>query len=85
MLLFVAAAQSNVVDDMVAANHLLYKEGEHPDHVVVIKYVPFVKVNIGALSVAAPRGWCWLVLLLCACVRGYASQLPEKQLWPSFV
>eukprot|EP01113_Clastostelium_recurvatum_P032202 TRINITY_DN409_c0_g1_i3.p1 TRINITY_DN409_c0_g1~~TRINITY_DN409_c0_g1_i3.p1 ORF type:complete len:539 (+),score=214.05 TRINITY_DN409_c0_g1_i3:52-1617(+) len=34
--------KSNVVDDMVASNPLLYKEGEHPDHVVVIKYVPYV-------------------------------------------
>ena len=29
-------------DDMVASNELLYKPGEHPDHVVVIKYVPYV-------------------------------------------
>lgn len=38
-------SKSNVVDDMVGANHLLYnkKYNEHPDHVVVIKYVPFVK------------------------------------------
>lgn len=35
-------SKSNVVDDMVAANHLLYKKGEHPDHCVVIKYVPYV-------------------------------------------
>ncbi|KAI9508001.1 inositol-3-phosphate synthase [Russula earlei] len=55
-------SKSSVVDDMVAANHLLYKtkaeveaqqggstgkndkdlKGEHPDHVVVIKYVPAV-------------------------------------------
>ena len=34
--------KSNVVDDMVASNPLLYKEGEHPDHVIVIKYVPYV-------------------------------------------
>ena len=27
---------------MVASNRLLYNEDEHPDHVVVIKYVPFV-------------------------------------------
>lgn len=27
---------------MVKSNSILYKEGEHPDHVVVIKYVPFV-------------------------------------------
>lgn len=35
-------SKSNVVDDMVASNHLLFKPGEHPDHCVVIKYVPFV-------------------------------------------
>lgn len=27
---------------MVASNQLLYKPGEKPDHVVVIKYVPYV-------------------------------------------
>jgi myo-inositol-1-phosphate synthase len=31
-------SKSSVVDDMVASNTLLYPEGEHPDHVVVIKY-----------------------------------------------
>ncbi|KAL2196404.1 Myo-inositol-1-phosphate synthase [Corynascus similis CBS 632.67] len=35
-------SKSNVVDDMVAANTVLYKKDEHPDHVVVIKYVPAV-------------------------------------------
>ena len=30
-------SKSNVVDDMVASNSILYKPGEHPDHVVVIK------------------------------------------------
>ncbi|KAI0032393.1 inositol-3-phosphate synthase [Vararia minispora EC-137] len=54
-------SKSSVVDDMVAANHLLYKtpaqlkteggglakgkdlsKGEHPDHLVVIKYMPAV-------------------------------------------
>lgn len=35
-------SKSNVVDDMVASNGCLYAEGEHPDHVVVIKYVPYV-------------------------------------------
>jgi len=35
-------SKSNVVDDMVASNPLLYAEEEHPDHVVVIKYVPSV-------------------------------------------
>lgn len=35
-------SKSNVVDDMVAMNHILYKPQEHPDHVVVIKYVPYV-------------------------------------------
>lgn len=35
-------SKSNVVDDMVASNPILYKEDEHPDHCVVIKYVPAV-------------------------------------------
>uniref|UniRef100_A0A7S2JEE2 inositol-3-phosphate synthase n=1 Tax=Haptolina brevifila TaxID=156173 RepID=A0A7S2JEE2_9EUKA len=35
-------SKSNVVDDMVGSNRLLYKPEEHPDHVVVIKYVPCV-------------------------------------------
>ncbi|XP_037948629.1 inositol-3-phosphate synthase-like [Teleopsis dalmanni] len=35
-------SKSNVVDDMVASNNILYKPNEHPDHIVVIKYVPYV-------------------------------------------
>jgi myo-inositol-1-phosphate synthase len=42
-------SKSSVVDDMVNANRLLYNaptkkgiKGEHPDHIVVIKYVPAV-------------------------------------------
>ncbi|XP_045476513.1 inositol-3-phosphate synthase 1-A-like isoform X1 [Harmonia axyridis] len=35
-------SKSNVVDDMVQSNDVLYKPGEKPDHVVVIKYVPYV-------------------------------------------
>ena len=30
------------VDDMLNSNSILYSSGEHPDHVVVIKYVPYV-------------------------------------------
>ena len=35
-------SKSNVVDDMVHSNNIMYKPREHPDHVVVIKYVPTV-------------------------------------------
>jgi myo-inositol-1-phosphate synthase len=35
-------SKSNVVDDMVKSNQILYKPNEHPDHCVVIKYVPYV-------------------------------------------
>ena len=35
-------SKSNVVDDMVASNGVLYADGETPDHCVVIKYVPNV-------------------------------------------
>uniref|UniRef100_A0A8C7WWW7 inositol-3-phosphate synthase n=1 Tax=Oryzias sinensis TaxID=183150 RepID=A0A8C7WWW7_9TELE len=35
-------SKSNVVDDIVQSNPILYKPGEKPDHCVVIKYVPYV-------------------------------------------
>ncbi|XP_046916603.2 LOW QUALITY PROTEIN: inositol-3-phosphate synthase [Dermatophagoides farinae] len=36
-------SKSNVVDDMVESNQILYGQGKHhPDHTVVIKYVPYV-------------------------------------------
>merc|ERR1712063_187766 len=43
-------SKSNVVDDMVTSNPLLYSNGEHPDHTVVIKYVPFVGDSKRALD-----------------------------------
>lgn len=35
-------SKSNVVDDIVQSNSILYKPDEKPDHCVVIKYVPYV-------------------------------------------
>ena len=35
-------SKSNVVDDMVGSNPILYADGKKPDHCVVIKYVPYV-------------------------------------------
>lgn len=35
-------SKSNVVDDMVDSNKILYPDGRRPDHCVVIKYVPHV-------------------------------------------
>ncbi|RZC35638.1 Inos-1-P synth domain containing protein [Asbolus verrucosus] len=43
-------SKSNVVDDMVNSNDILYKPGEKPDHVVVIKYVPYVGDSKRALD-----------------------------------
>lgn len=43
-------SKSNVIDDMVAANTVLYKKGEHPDHTVVIKYMPAVGDDKRALD-----------------------------------
>ena len=43
-------SKSNVVDDMVEANQVLYAPGEHPDHTVVIKYLPAVGDNKRALD-----------------------------------
>lgn len=35
-------SKSNVVDDMVASNRILFESNESPDHIVVIKYLPYV-------------------------------------------
>ncbi|XP_053376233.1 inositol-3-phosphate synthase 1-A-like [Mercenaria mercenaria] len=35
-------SKSNVVDDMVDSNNILYPDGRRPDHCVVIKYIPHV-------------------------------------------
>ncbi|KAJ3205743.1 Myo-inositol-1-phosphate synthase [Dinochytrium kinnereticum] len=43
-------SKSNVVDDMVASNPILYGKGEHPDHIVVIKYCPSVGDSKRALD-----------------------------------
>jgi myo-inositol-1-phosphate synthase len=43
-------SKSNVVDDMVEANSVLYAPDEHPDHTVVIKYMPAVGDNKRALD-----------------------------------
>eukprot|EP01116_Phalansterium_solitarium_P001697 TRINITY_DN11508_c2_g1_i1.p1 TRINITY_DN11508_c2_g1~~TRINITY_DN11508_c2_g1_i1.p1 ORF type:complete len:550 (-),score=220.17 TRINITY_DN11508_c2_g1_i1:268-1917(-) len=42
--------KSNVVDDMVASNQVLYEPAEQPDHTVVIKYVPYVGDSKRALD-----------------------------------
>ena len=45
-------SKSNVVDDMVQSNHILYPNPitDTPDHVVVIKYVPFVSDSKRAMD-----------------------------------
>uniref|UniRef100_F7HQK3 Inositol-3-phosphate synthase 1 n=1 Tax=Callithrix jacchus TaxID=9483 RepID=F7HQK3_CALJA len=43
-------SKSNVVDDMVQSNPVLYMPGEEPDHCVVIKYVPYVGDSKRALD-----------------------------------
>jgi len=35
-------SKTNVVTDVVESNKILYAEGEHPDHCIVIKYIPNV-------------------------------------------
>lgn len=37
-----SASKSRVIEDIVDANGVLYKAGDAPDHVVVVKYVPFL-------------------------------------------
>ena len=43
-------SKSNVVDDVVASNRVLYGKGERPGHTVVIKYVPSVGDSKRALD-----------------------------------
>lgn len=43
-------SKANVVDDMVESNNILYEKGEKPDHVVVIKYVPYVSDSKRAMD-----------------------------------
>lgn len=43
-------SKTNVVDDIVKSNSILYAPGEHPDHTVVIKYVPYVGDSKRALD-----------------------------------
>ncbi|KAF6004670.1 Inositol-3-phosphate synthase [Cyanidiococcus yangmingshanensis] len=43
-------SKSSVVDDMVASNQILYRPGESPDHLVVIKYIPAVGDSKRALD-----------------------------------
>jgi hypothetical protein len=63
-------SKSNVVDDMVASNSLLYEPGEHPDHTVVIKYgTAGCSSHHGALL-----GCTWPLLTLCLPAPGIAWQ-----------
>ena len=43
-------SKSNVVDDMVSSNSILYGDNTGPDHCVVIKYVPYVGDSKRALD-----------------------------------
>ncbi|XP_012267537.2 inositol-3-phosphate synthase 1-A [Athalia rosae] len=43
-------SKSNVVDDIVKSNSILYEPEEKPDHCVVIKYVPYVGDSKRALD-----------------------------------
>ena len=48
---------------MVNSNAILYSAGEHPDHVVVIKYVPYVadsKCEHHFISSKACNGCRWM-------------------------
>jgi len=43
-------SKSNVVDDMVESNKILYPDEKKPDHTVVIKYVPYVRDSKRAMD-----------------------------------
>ncbi|KAF4530657.1 hypothetical protein B566_EDAN004896 [Ephemera danica] len=51
-------SKSNVVDDMVESNSILYKKGERPDHCVVIKYVPYVEIMLGGHNTIVVHNTC---------------------------
>jgi myo-inositol-1-phosphate synthase len=67
---------------MVSSNHLLYGPNEHPDHVVVIKYVPYVKdskramdeytssIFMGGTSTIVMHNTCEDSLLACPLIIG---------------
>merc|ERR1711902_2457 len=48
-------SKSNVVDDVVNSNKILYSVNEAPDHCVVIKYVPTVKDSKRAMDEYSSR------------------------------
>ena len=48
-------SKTNVVDDVVNSNKLLYEKDEKPDHCVVIKYVPSVKDSKRAMDEYSSR------------------------------
>merc|ERR550517_1769170 len=48
-------SKSNVVDDVVSSNKILYSMKETPDHCVVIKYVPTVKDSKRAMDEYSSR------------------------------
>jgi myo-inositol-1-phosphate synthase len=70
-------SKTNVVDDMVASNDILYGPGEHPDHAIVIKYIPAVgdskramdeyttKIFMGGTNTIAIHNTCEDSLLAC--------------------
>ena len=43
-------SKSSVIDDVIGYNPILYPNNEHPDHIVVIKYVPSVGDSKRALD-----------------------------------
>eukprot|EP00915_Cephaloidophora_sp_WS-2016_P011364 GHVH01016706.1.p1 GENE.GHVH01016706.1~~GHVH01016706.1.p1 ORF type:complete len:554 (-),score=80.36 GHVH01016706.1:39-1700(-) len=43
-------SKSDVVTDVINSNKILYKDGEKPDHLVVIKYMPYVGDSKRALD-----------------------------------
>jgi hypothetical protein len=79
-------SKSNVVDDMVASNSILYEPGEHPDHCIVIKYIPYVGDSKRAMDeytseVRMPRGWKdWTCLLCVGCICGRLRCLVVKRI-----
>ena len=61
---FFLSSSSSVIEDVVNSNRILYRPGDHPDHLVVIKYVPYVGDSKRALDEYTSRIFLGLAILL---------------------
>jgi myo-inositol-1-phosphate synthase len=71
---FFQISKSNVIDDMVHSNKILYGSDEKPDHCVVIKYVPYV----GKLVLMVGTQFCSLEIEKCETIKLQENKMKFK-------